>query len=233
MILWPDEPLAVLDLETTGVDTATALPVQIACGILADHVQTGAGLHLDNGVATFLVNPGVPIPDEAAAIHGIHDADVADAPGVVEALSATLAMLHSFSIAGRPVVAYNARYDLTILKRLCDEHGGVWPTLTVIDPMVVDRHLDKWRKGRRTLTAVCDNYGVEFDGAAHDACADAVAAGRLALALADVYPQLRRKTPASLHKAQIEWYEKWRIGFNDYLARKHEAPEFVTGSWPL
>jgi DNA polymerase III epsilon subunit-like protein len=153
MILWPDEPLAVLDLETTGTDTATALPVQIACGILADHVQTPGGLHLDNGVCTFLVNPGIPIPDEAAAIHGIHDEDVADAPDPVEALSATLAMLHSFAAAGRPVVAYNARYDLTILKRLCDEHGGTWPTVNVIDPMVIDRHLDKWRKGRRTLTA--------------------------------------------------------------------------------
>ena len=54
--------------------------------------------------------------------------------------------------------------------------------LRVLDPRVLDRHLDRYRKGRRTLTDLCAHYGVTLEGA-HDAAADALAALEVVRAL--------------------------------------------------
>src|SRR3954466_8085400 len=67
-----DRPLAVLDLETTGTDTKIDRIVEVSVlklspGGQADH-RTRRG------------NPGVAIPPEATAVHGITDDDVADCP---------------------------------------------------------------------------------------------------------------------------------------------------------
>jgi DNA polymerase III subunit epsilon len=65
-------PLAVIDVETTGVNTASDRVVQIA----TLRVEPDGRSDLRSA----LINPGVPIPAEATAIHGISDADVADEP---------------------------------------------------------------------------------------------------------------------------------------------------------
>src|SRR5437588_459876 len=46
--------------------------------------------------------------------------------------------------------------------------------LCVLDPRVLDKHADRYRRGHRTLTDLCAHYGVALT-AAHDAAADAVA----------------------------------------------------------
>jgi hypothetical protein len=50
-----------------------------------------------------LVNPGVPIPEETSKVHGIHDADVADAPGFAEAWLRFLAFVKE-AASGRAVL---------------------------------------------------------------------------------------------------------------------------------
>ena len=45
----------------------------------------------------------------------------------------------------------------------------------VIDPFVIDKHIDPYRKGKRTLTAVCEHHGVKQTDA-HDATGDDLAA---------------------------------------------------------
>ncbi|MFJ2900325.1 exonuclease domain-containing protein [Streptomyces sp. NPDC087218] len=67
-ILADPDAYAILDTETTGLDYDSRI-VEIA-------VTTAAGTVL----LDTLVNPGAPIPAEAAAIHGITDVMVADAP---------------------------------------------------------------------------------------------------------------------------------------------------------
>ena len=78
-----DRPLAVLDLETTGIDPKIDRIIEVSVLKL---LPGGGHDH-----RTRRVNPGVPIPPEATAIHGITDDDVADcptfraiAPGLVE-----------------------------------------------------------------------------------------------------------------------------------------------------
>ena len=79
-------------------------------------------------------------------------------------------------------------YDLTILEMQARalgvsgivEQGWRGP---VLDAVVIDRHFDPHREGRRTLADLCALYGVEI-GRAHDASADAIASIGVLFALA-------------------------------------------------
>ena len=62
---WLDSPLLALDTESTGTDPTEARIVQITVGM-----SVGPG---DWHPWTRIVNPGVPIPDAAAKIHGYTD----------------------------------------------------------------------------------------------------------------------------------------------------------------
>ncbi|WP_203338619.1 3'-5' exonuclease [Nocardioides limicola] len=65
-----------------------------------------------------LVDPGCPIDPAATAVHGIHDADVAGAPTVLEVLPQLRAL-----VGRRPILAYNAPYDRAVLTAEADRTG--------------------------------------------------------------------------------------------------------------
>ncbi|MFB7763497.1 exonuclease domain-containing protein [Streptomyces xiamenensis] len=119
---WAREVLAdprsvILDLETTGLNQErTDYAVEIA-------VLTAAGdVLLDQRL-----NPGVPIPGEASAVHDIRDQDIADAPTFAEVLPRLSQVL-----AGRRVIIYNAAFDLGILRNELRRHRdacGTGPTM--------------------------------------------------------------------------------------------------------
>jgi len=220
--------LAVFDLETTGVDVDTARIVTAHVGVLD---VDGTVVHRRD----WLLDPGTPIPAEATAVHGITDEHarregLAAAVGVAEIVTALRAVLGD----GVPLVAYNASYDLTVLARECARHG-IAPLdrpSPVIDPLVLDRALDKYRKGKRTLEVTCAEYGVTLEGA-HDAASDAIAAGRLAQAIAWRYPGELAVDAAELHELQVEWCRRQAEDFQAYMRRVRD-PEFVAcGDWPV
>lgn len=103
----PDQ-YAVLDTETTGLEWDAKI-VEIS-------ITDGAGRTL----LDTLVHPGVPIPDEAAAIHGITDADVQHAdpfPAVLPRITDAL--------RGRRIIIYNRAYDTGVLAYELDRHHRV------------------------------------------------------------------------------------------------------------
>jgi DNA polymerase-3 subunit epsilon len=231
----PDGPLpawasalGVFDLETTGVDTSTARIVTAHVGLID---ETGAVVERKD----WIVNPGVPIPEGAAAVHGITD-DRAQRfgrpPG--EVVAEILAAIRSVFIRGFPLVVYNAPYDLTLLAAEADRHR-LWQletTAPVIDPFVLDKEVDRFRKGKRTLTAAAEAYGVPLTDA-HDAGADAIAAGRLAQAIARRHADLLTMEAQELHDAQVAWCAGQAERFQTYMREKRD-PDFTTsGAWPL
>ncbi|GDY61929.1 hypothetical protein SAV14893_013220 [Streptomyces avermitilis] len=137
-------------------------------------------------------------------------------------------------------MAYNATFDLTLLSAELRRYG--LPSLRerldgrdpapVIDPYTIDRWVDRYRRGKRNLEAVCTEYGVPLD-AAHDATADALAAARLAAAIAHRHPKIAALGPAELHRRQIEWYAAWAADFQSFLRRKGDTAAVVDGTWPL
>lgn len=222
--------LGVFDLETTGVDVAHDRIVTAHVGVLD---ASGAVV----AARSWLADPGVPIPDAAAAVHGIttayareHGRDPAAVVGeVTRALRALLAQ-------GVPVVAYNAPFDFSLLKHEAIRHG-VEPIAQpgpVIDPLVLDKAFDRYRPGKRTLTAVAEHYRVPLDGA-HEASADAVAAGRVALALADRFADRLPATAGELHTHQIGWARDQAESLTEYFVRigRIDPAETVDGSWPI
>lgn len=230
---WHRELLIGFDLETTGTDPREA---RIVTGAV---IEVKAGQVL--GRREWLADPGVPIPPDAVAVHGITDeraaAEGRPSAEVADAIAATLV---GYWQTGVPVVAYNAAFDLTLLSAELHRHGlpslrdrldGAQPA-PVVDPYTIDRSVDRYRKGKRNLEAVCGHYGVVLE-TAHDAAADALAAACLARAIADRHPKIAALGPAELHRRQIEWYADWAADFQGFLRRKGDKTAVVDGSWPV
>jgi DNA polymerase-3 subunit epsilon len=233
MTCWYEGPLAAFDTETTGVDVETDRIVSAAVV-----VQDAAGTR--PRVSRWLVNPGVPVPAGATAVHGLTDEHLQlngrwPAPVMFE-IAETLA---EQAAAGRPLVVMNAPFDLTLLDRELRRHRASsldrWfesSPLLVLDPRVLDKHLDRYRKGRRTLTDLCAHYGVELEGA-HDAGADALAALDVVRAVGRRFAvRLERLSPAELHTLQAVWHAAQARGLQAWFARSG-TEEAVDPAWPL
>ena len=222
--------LGVFDLETTGVavtrDRIVTAPV---CVLDAD------GSILSR--RTWLVDPGIDIPDGAQAIHGITTAhaQMFGRPSA-EVIGEIVDELRALFAAGLTVVAYNAPFDFSLLKYEAVRHG-IAPILApapIVDPLVVDKTFDRYRPGKRTLSVVAEHYAVALDGA-HDAAADAVAAGRIAQALAQRFTQQLPATSAELHTRQIAWARAQAASLTDYFVRvgRLDPGDELNGSWPI
>lgn len=229
---WHEGRLCVFDTETTGKDPRTARIVT-ACVALV-----GGGRDIE--VRSWLVNPGVPIPNEAAAIHGVttERAQVEGQDPQRSAVEILTALVDAWS-QGIPVIIFNAAYDLTVMDQEQRRHDidpwGMtpWPSAwPVIDPFVIDRYVDPYRRGSRKLVDMCAHYGVRLDDA-HNAEADAVAAGRVAWAIARRYPEIADMSLASLHTAQAVWHAARQADFRAYLERQGKPADDVSGEWPI
>lgn len=221
--------IAVFDLETTGVDIDTARIVS-ACVAVLD---------ADGAVVArwdWLADPGIEIPDGAAAVHGIttERARMLGRPAsdVVVEITQTLRVLFGLRL---PLVVYNAPYDLSLLDRECRRYGhATLESVTpVIDPLVLDKAVDRYRKGKRTLEVTAELYGVTLDDA-HDAGSDAVAAGRVAQSMARAYPEELDLPAADLHGRQEIWFAEQAASFADYIRNVKGDDTFVSDEqWPV
>ncbi|WP_035775354.1 exonuclease domain-containing protein, partial [Arthrobacter sp. H5] len=173
----------------------------------------------------------VPIPEEAAAIHGISTA-AAQRNGLPSArvTAEVAAVIAGLFREGIPVLAFNARYDFTVLATEGTRHGVAVPIpRPVLDPFIMDKQVDRFRRGKRTLTAMCEHYGVTLNNA-HTSAADVLATLQVAAVLAARYPYLQQ--PAGrLHDSQISWAARQAASFQDYL-RKTDPAAVVEGRWP-
>lgn len=221
--------IGVFDLETTGVDVDTSRIVS-ACVAILDPDGTVVARW------DWLADPGIEIPAGASAVHGITTErarlDGRPAALVVAEITQTLRLLDSL---GMPLIVYNAPYDLTLLDRECRRHriDPMGAPALVIDPLVLDKAVDRYRKGKRTLEVTAALYQVALDDA-HDAGSDAIAAGRVAQALAAAYPAELGVAVAQLHELQVRWYADQAASFQDYIRRVKGDETFIADDdWPL
>jgi len=230
---WLNDTLVGFDLETTGTDPAES---RIVTAALVE--AKGGEVVRERG---WLADPGVPIPAEAAAIHGVStERAVTEGRPVAEVADELAAALCTYWRDGVPVVVFNAPFDLSLLDAELARHGlaslaerlGRPVPGPVLDPLVIDRAVDKYRKGSRTLLSACATYGVELTGA-HRAGNDALAALRVAIALGRAYPaQVGDLDPATLHEHQIGWYRAWAADLQSWLRRSKDPAAVVDGGWP-
>lgn len=222
--------IGVFDLETTGIDVASDRIVTAHVGLLD---AAGSVILARDWIA----DPGIDIPAPAAAIHGVtteHARAVGEpASDVVEQI---VDVLRSLLDAGIPVVAYNAAYDFSLLAAEAQRHGvrPLRDPSPVIDPLIIDKTYDRFRRGKRTLAAVAAHYAVRLDDA-HQASADAVAASRLAQALAERFAGLMPPRVEELHTRQIAWARAQAASLTEYFIRigRLDPEQRLDGGWPI
>jgi DNA polymerase-3 subunit epsilon len=228
---WATREVLGFDFETTGVDRFNDVPVSYA-------LVTVVGGVLDSTLSG-LVDPGRDIPAGATEVHGITTQRArSEGMPLKDAVELITDRVVSASRRGVPLVGMKLDYDLTILDTvsrrlsghgLC-ERGWAGP---VLDAVVLDRHHDRYRKGSRTLGALCAHYGVDIEHA-HDATADAVASARVLFALAARFEELGEADPYVLHESQIAWHREWAEGYDEWRLGRGMAPmdrrDFI---WPV
>lgn len=229
---WVDGPVIGFDTETTGVDVTT------------DRIVTAALVRREGTTTTvtsWLVDPGVEIPDGAAAIHGItteHARRHGRAPG--PALDQIAGMLAEALLRGEPVVAFNASFDLSLLDAELRRHG--LPTLperiardvrVVLDPLVLDRALDRFRRGKRRLGDLCAHYDVGRSEPLHTADVDVLATLDVLGALARCFPELADTGLDVLHERQVVAHRAWAAGYNTWRTEQGLPGPGADGAWPL
>lgn len=241
---WWTRRMVAFDVETTGTSLEESRIVAAAV------VFCGGGEPTESHL--WLADPGVEIPEGATAVHGI-TTEHAKAFGrpAAEVIAEMLAAIESRP-GGAPVVAMNARFDCTILDREARRYGltplGVNRPLLVVDPLVVDKHLDRYRRGSRKLDAMCAHYGAALDQA-HDASSDALAVARLAWAIAAKGRAVRRRGDIELEEIRVEWErvrgdlpalhdaeQRWARVQAEGLQRHFASqgrPERVEAAWPV
>ncbi|MGH9087359.1 MAG: exonuclease domain-containing protein [Acidimicrobiales bacterium] len=228
---WTGGELLAFDLETTGVDRFSDVPVSFALVTMAEGRVTGR--------QGSLVDPGRPIPPGATEIHGITTERARD-EGVplAEAVAALADALVDASRRGVPVVGMNLHYDLTILdvqshrllEQGLDGQGFAGP---VLDALVLDRHFDRYRKGRRRLGDLCGEYRVTIDRA-HDAGADAEATLGVLAAMCRRYPALCAASLAELHRSQAVWHREWATSYDRWRQKQGLDPlDPRDADWPM
>lgn len=236
MTCWYEGPLAAFDTETTGSDVEGDRIVSAALVVQDD---AGAAPR----VTRWLVDPGVPVPRAATDVHGLTDDFLHrngrwPAPAVAE-MAGSLA---DQCAAGRPLVVLDAPFDLTLLDRELRRHRASRlaryldrSPVAVVDPRVLDLHLDRYRKGHRTLPELCGRYGVELSthGTEPDATAGALAALQLARAVGRRFAvRLERLSAAELHRLQAAWHTTQQRGPRSWFTRTGTRPPTAPG-WPL
>lgn len=231
---WLDEPMVGFDTETTGVSPAHDRIVTAAL-----ITRTGDG---PASQRTWLIDPGIPIPARATEVHGIStDQARQNGQSPADALAEIADILASALGSGVPVVGFNVQYDLSILEAELARNG--LPTLAqrlpsgirpVVDPLVLDRHLDRYRRGKRKLIDMCATYGVAVNADdLHAADADVLATLDLVRAIAARYPALGTVALGDLHDQQIEAHRLWALHFASYLAGKGITEDLPSPLWPV
>jgi DNA polymerase III epsilon subunit-like protein len=156
---------AVFDCETTGTVAAVDEIVSFAVVQLR---PDGA----ESSRSTRLVRPAQPIPDEARAVHGIGNDDVAGAPAFAEVAIELLKLLD-----GAVFAAHNASFDLAMLQHAFAGIGIEYRPVGVACTLEAFRLLEPLAEDHR-LESVCFRHGILLDGA-HEALNDVLATAAL------------------------------------------------------
>lgn len=196
---WKDLPLAVIDVETTGLDATT------------DRVMEIAIIRFEDGEVVDrygqLVHPGIPIPEESTRITGIKDEDVEDAPRFEEIADEVFSRLQ-----GVGLVAYNLSFDRGFLKAELERVGMAWPEDSpTLDPLIFARQFFR-NSPRKNLGAISKLLGIPLEEA-HRAVHDAEVAGKVLFAFEDRLPEDLEQLlmlQAQWEQAQASEMSGWR-----------------------
>ena len=214
------------DTETTGVSVFNDRAVQVAMGTV-----DRAG----NIIETFewIINPGVPVPQEASDVHGFSNEFLAEnGQDPKEALAEVIDKFREYWTL--PWIIMNANFDVSLLDSEFERHGlatgwgdVVYQRVRLYDPLVIDRKKDKYRRGPRTLLNLANQYRVAVnEDALHDATEDLRVAAQVTMRILEKFGDVSNAD-------QAVWYAEWSDGIRDYYTRQGKDASGFTGEWPV
>lgn len=218
------------DIESTGVNPKVDRIVTFSM-VKSDDT--------DNPLEWF-INPGVDIPEGASNVHGITN-DVAknwpDPPGQ---LSHILDEFRKCYDEGYMFTAYNCTFDLTMLRAEMRRHRVLTEDSTelediiysngILDPLVIDKAIDRYRRGSRKLIDTAAYYGFSLTNA-HNATADVTAT----LFLADTFYRKLGEgvTVKDMMDAQARDKRVQAESLSEYFKSQGREDWEVSGDWPF
>lgn len=202
-------PICFFDLETTGIDVAKDRIVEIA--ILKVYPNG------NKESRTWLVNPGMPIPEQSSKIHGITEEKVANEPTFKELASQVYNMIKDADLAG-----FNSdRFDIPLLA---EELLRAGVDFEMGNRVSVDVQTIFHKKEERTLSAAYRFYCNETLENAHSAAADTNATYEILKAQLDRYEDLENDM-----KALSEFTTRKRsVDFAGFIALNEDGEEIFT-----
>ncbi len=218
--MWSYGEVVAFDLETTGLDIRTALPVSYAFCTYQNRFLALANEQI--------VNPGVEIPKEAIAIHGISNEEAVErGEDLAVAIRRMYDNILDLGKRNIPLVGMNLTYDLSIVSLLGKQFLGAslyevgWKG-PAVDILVLDRYFVKERMGRRNLAALCGYYGIG-NRQPHKSFSDAQASCEILFKMADQF-KIDDYEPAMLHHLQGQWYLDWAQNYFISSTSRHREP---------
>ncbi|MCZ8169641.1 DNA polymerase-3 subunit epsilon [Flavobacterium fontis] len=204
-----NRPLCFFDLETTGIDVARDRIVEIS---IVKVYPNG-----NQESRTWLVNPTIPIPPQATAVHGISNEKVAQEPTFKELAPQIHAMIKDSDLAG-----YNSdRFDIPLLA---EELLRAEVDFDMKNRVAVDVQTIFHKKEERTLSAAYRFYCNQTLDNAHSAEADTKATFEILKAQLDRYPDLPNDV-----KALSEYTtRKKAVDFAGFIALDDKGREIFT-----
>lgn len=202
-------PICFFDLETTGIDVAKDRIVEIAIFKVFPNGNKES--------KTWLVNPTIPIPAQATAVHGISDEKVANEPTFKELASQIHAMIKDSDLAG-----FNSdRFDIPLLA---EELLRADVDFDMKNRVSVDVQTIFHKKEERTLSAAYKFYCNQSLENAHSAEADTMATYEILKAQLDRYEDLENDM-----KTLAEYTTRKRsVDFAGFIALNNEGQEIFT-----
>ena len=175
-------PLVFFDLETTGVDVEKDRIVQIAVLRLEPGPDPSIPLRFED---VWLVNPGMPIPAVATAIHGIEDDTVTDMPHFCDVAEGIKAVFWRADVCGHNALRFDVPLLENEMKRAeiqFEIEGDVIDTLRIFQA-----------RFRHTLECAHRLYAGSWFSGAHDAGNDVDALEAVLLGMLEEHPDLPRE----------------------------------------
>ncbi|MBK6731646.1 MAG: 3'-5' exonuclease [Bacteroidetes bacterium] len=179
-----DKPFVFIDLETTGINVATDRIIEISMlKILPGGNQE---------VKTYRINPGIPIPADSTAIHGITDADLKDAPRFEKVATEIRDFIGNADLGG-----YNSnKFDIPLLiEEFLRADIGFDDERRYVDVMRIFTLMEK-----RTLEAAYKFFCNKELENAHSAEADVKATYEVLLGQIDRYKDDLKNDISFLHE---------------------------------
>lgn len=169
-------PLVFFDLETTGTNIQSDRIVEIC------YLKVSPNGNEES--KTLRINPEMPIPAEASAVHGIYDADVADCPTFKE-----VAKQVAHDIEGCDLAGFNSnRFDIPVLA---EEFLRAGVDIDLNRRKFIDVQVIYHKMEQRTLSAAYKFYCGKNLEDAHTAAADTHATYEVLMSQLDRYPELQ------------------------------------------